>query len=140
MGLHLSAFILQRKLQNTLRRTRTWCLNYKKKNRIDWHEITNDLTTIQQSIISTAEAQGDYKMKTKTLEELQKKTNYWKQTTKNKLKPSRTTMTIGAHIKKVLKLSSKTTSKNCLKALAHKIQTSLLLNLSWVTCQVIRGF
>lgn len=39
-----SSHVLQRKLQNTMRRIRSWCLEYTKKNKIDWKAITNNLT------------------------------------------------------------------------------------------------
>lgn len=79
-----SAFILQRKIQNSLREIRKWCLNYKNSNRIDWRDINDRLTKHQSQIQSLNQADEDQNMRREITEELQEKTTYWRQRAKSR--------------------------------------------------------
>ena len=47
-----SSFILQRKLQNSLRRIRSWCLEFKERNKIDWKDIKESLWNIKRTSLA----------------------------------------------------------------------------------------
>lgn len=79
-----SSHVLQRKLQNTMRRIRSWCLEYTKKNKIDWKAISNNLIEHQQSITSINQVDQDLEVRNNTLNDLKEKTTYWKQRAKSR--------------------------------------------------------
>lgn len=60
-----SAFILQRKLQNSLRIIRNWCLNFNEKNGLSWSNINQELTTKQQKIIDQTDVAKDIESRSK---------------------------------------------------------------------------
>ncbi|KMT12684.1 hypothetical protein BVRB_4g087820 [Beta vulgaris subsp. vulgaris] len=78
------AFILQRKIQKSLRMIREWCLNFKNTNKIDWRDIHNSLSDHQQAIFSPTQAQEYQEMRKKVLNDIEIKSDYWRQRAKSR--------------------------------------------------------
>ena len=79
-----SAYTLQRKIQNSLRKIRSWCLEYKKRNHIDWQDINGKLIDYQKNITSCSQVDSEREKRSEILEQLEVKSEYWKQRVKSK--------------------------------------------------------
>lgn len=55
------AFSLQRKFENLIQFAKAWCLDYKRKFKIDWQEINKELSQTQEDISSQEDASSDIK-------------------------------------------------------------------------------
>ncbi|XP_048498238.1 uncharacterized protein LOC125496736 [Beta vulgaris subsp. vulgaris] len=78
------SYVLQRKLQCSLRSIREWSLSFKKKNKIDWVDINTSLTEHQKGILDHHQAETDQNSRNYILNSLEVKTEYWKQRAKSR--------------------------------------------------------
>ena len=77
-------FVLQRKLQNSLRKIRSWCLRFKQVHNINWVDINNKLSDHQKEISSHHQAERDQESRNLVLSSLDVNTEYWRQRAKSR--------------------------------------------------------
>lgn len=78
------AFILQRILEFFLQDARSFCLDYKEKNTLDWQSIYHQAEKKQSNIQSTTQGSQDMKESQLIRDQVQIKWEYWKKRSKSK--------------------------------------------------------